>query len=571
VGRRKPNAGQVADAGVSFGALADVVKLKDLKLGREELTVDEKSLLIDQAIALLEGCYVHLPLKQKMHACYPVERLRVLGFRMRNRFEAVTERQFHYEMLSIFNSLRDLHTCYVLPQPYRRRVAFLPFMVEECRDDGKTQFVVSKVHGSVESDRFVPGVTVTHWNGVPIERVVELNARRRAGSNQAARRARGIDGLTFRWLGKNARPDEDWVTVVYRSEDGPHGRLTFPWRVALRPERGPTSDAAARPSEAFGLDEENEWIRQVKRELFAPADDAAHAGLTYPDAFRYREVPGAGGPYGYLRIFTFSVDLVTNFLMDAARLLDRAPPAGLILDVRGNGGGSIVAAERLLGLLAPGPIEPVVLQFLNTAMTQRIVEHSGFMAKDERKEVLRRSINVGRFTGSPFSRGLSLELPEARGGPSRAYSGPVVLVVDATSYSATDIFAAGFQDHAIGPVLGTAEQTGAGGANGWGYETVRKYLDDGQQPALQPLPHEASFSVAVRRAVRTGEMADTPLEDLGVKPNNDDPYPITRRDVLEDNADLVKAAIAMLQGKHLRPARFGDIAERKIGRPPKVR
>jgi len=39
-----------------------------------------------------------------------------------------------------------------------------------------------------------------------------------------------------------------------------------------------------------------------------------------------------------------------------------------------------------------------------------------------------------------------------------------VLIVDAQSYSATDIFAVGFQDHDIGDVLGCAAQTGAGGA-----------------------------------------------------------------------------------------------------------
>ena len=33
------------------------------------------------------------------------------------------------------------------------------------------------------------------------------------------------------------------------------------------------------------------------------------------------------------------------------------------------------------------------------------------------------------------------------------YFGPVVLITDARCYSATDIFAAGFADHEIGPIL----------------------------------------------------------------------------------------------------------------------
>ena len=44
------------------------------------------------------------------------------------------------------------------------------------------------------------------------------------------------------------------------------------------------------------------------------------------------------------------------------------------------------------------------------------------------------------------------------------YHGPAVLVTDALCYSTTDISAAGFQDHAIGPILGNM---GAGGANVW--------------------------------------------------------------------------------------------------------
>ena len=39
------------------------------------------------------------------------------------------------------------------------------------------------------------------------------------------------------------------------------------------------------------------------------------------------------------------------------------------------------------------------------------------------------------------------------------YYGPVALIIDALCYSTTDIFAAGFQDHEIGPVIGTT--TGA--------------------------------------------------------------------------------------------------------------
>ena len=57
-------------------------------------------------------------------------------------------------------------------------------------------------------------------------------------------------------------------------------------------------------------------------------------------------------------------------------------------------------------------------------------------------------------------------------GIGQVYYGPVVLITDALSYSATDIFAAGFQDNDVGKVLGTGGNTGAGGANFWSLDDL---------------------------------------------------------------------------------------------------
>ena len=52
-----------------------------------------------------------------------------------------------------------------------------------------------------------------------------------------------------------------------------------------------------------------------------------------------------------------------------------------------------------------------------------------------------------------------------------------MLVTDARCYSATDIFAAGFADHRIGPILGVDDNTGAGGANVWTQGLLKQLLE----------------------------------------------------------------------------------------------
>jgi C-terminal processing protease CtpA/Prc len=102
------------------------------------------------------------------------------------------------------------------------------------------------------------------------------------------------------------------------------------------------------------------------------------------------------------------------------------------------------------------------------------------------------------------------------------YDGPVVLVTDALCYSATDIFAAGFQDHAIGPILGTDGNTGAGGANVWGHDLLKELFDWPAKDAKSPyenLPKGAGMRVSIRRTLRVGARSGTPVEDLGVVPD----------------------------------------------------
>src|SRR4029077_10137173 len=85
--------------------------LRAFLAGAVGLTPDERALIVDQAIVLMEGFYVHLPLKKAMHAVDPVQRLRLLR---KHLSEYDHDARFHGEMTQIFTSVRDLHTNYLL-------------------------------------------------------------------------------------------------------------------------------------------------------------------------------------------------------------------------------------------------------------------------------------------------------------------------------------------------------------------------------------------------------------------------------------------------------------------------
>ena len=530
--------------------------------GAGSLTPDERLTIVNQAILMLEGFYVHLPLKRAMHGVDPLQRLRLLRHRL-GRVEQET--RFHAEMTAIFTSVRDLHTNYKLPAPYKGVIASLPFVVEDCFEGPDQHYIVGATSGPMPDPAFEVGVAITHWNGIPISRAVANAADRHAGSNPAARHSRGLAGLTHRPLVVVLPPDEEWVTVDYIGLDGAARQTRFEWLVqelgggaqgagaAADADAGAEADALGEPEAALGFDLETVEIQRARQALFAPQVEEAEQALAgagadpldgvegtasiLPGVFTARAVKTRSGTFGYIRIRTFMVLSDRQFVDEFVRLAELMPRDGLIIDVRDNGGGVIFCGERLLQTLTPREIEPERLQFINTASTQALVDVNPDLSAWAPS--IRRSVE----TGAAFSCSFPITSPERCNDIGQVYRGPVVLITNARCYSTTDIFAAGFQDHEIGEVLGVDDNTGAGGANVWEHQYLQQRL--GKASMLKPLPKGADMRVAIRRTVRVGAQAGTELEDLGVVP--DGPlHRMTRRDVLEGNIDLIEEAGARL-------------------------
>ena len=262
-----------------------------------------------------------------------------------------------------------------------------------------------------------------------------------------------------------------------------------------------------------------------------------------PNVFEARPVTTPAGTFGYLRIRTFSVTDVGSFVSEFIRLVTALPPNGLIIDVRGNGGGVIMNGELILQVLTPRQIEPEPVQFINTPLNLDICRRHGATSSIVDLSSWVESMQQALQTGATFSAGFSISNPRDCNAIGQKYFGPVVLIIDALCYSTTDIFAAGFQDHEIGPVLGADGNTGAGGANVWTHDLLRALLP-GAGSVYQPLPNGAGMRVSIRRTLRVGRRAGTPVEDLGVIP--DERHLMTREDVLNDNVDLINKAATML-------------------------
>ena len=534
------------------------------------LTLAERKRIVDQALILIESNYVHLPLKTAMHAVNPVQRLRLLRLRLQRQSDATMSAEwlFHREMSTIFHSVRDLHTNYLLPAPFAGMFAFLPFMIEKFHDDGVAHYMITRTTLGFAAEGFGVGVEVTHWNGIPIARAEALNGARFAGSNEAANLARGLDSLTLRPLRVQLPPDEYWVTVRYFGLDEVFRETTVRWQVAanLPPI---TDDGRANTSTAasLGLDLDADEKTRAKKLLYAPAVVELEAGrnsgelaepvavappdlpTTMPGIFRARRVHNSHGTFGYVRIFTFSVSNPEEFRDEFVRLIGLLPQNGLIVDVRANGGGHIYASEFLLQTLSPHTIAPEPAQFLSTPVNLDIVRRhrhnpTGLIDLGPWFD----SLEQAPETGATYSAAHPITPVDEANAVGQTYTGPVVLITDARCYSATDIFAAGFADHRIGTILGVDDNTGAGGANVWDHALLSHLMaapDPGSSDSpYRPLPNGANMRVAIRRTLRVGALAGTPVEDLGVRP--DVVHRLTHRDLLEGNGDLLDAASALL-------------------------
>ena len=476
------------------------------------LTAKQREVVVEEFAGLVEGLYAHLPLKRAMYGVDPVQRLRLL----KRNVNTLDDLDFHRQMADIITDLRDAHTRYVGPASLAGRAAMLPFLVEMYGEPPAAGYIVSKVAGNpalIADPDFVAGVELKWWSGVPIDRAVDLYAEQETGGRPDSRRARAVESLTLRSLQFAPPPDEHWVLIGYVGLDGVEREVRIPWRV-VAPEAAPSSGAAGggEARRHFAVDPAREATRRTKKLLFAPrvweadktpraamrlgtADDGTVAS-TLPDVLACKKVSTPSGDFGLLRLWSFDVNDDAGYVDEVVRLLAQLPQEGLIIDLRGNPGGLIWAAERLLQLFTPRPVAPTRFSLVATELTRDMArQHADEFAPW--LDSLEASVAVGEL----YSQSVPITPIERCNDIGQTYGGPVVAVVDANTYSAGDLFAAGFIDNELGTLVTVGHATGAGGANVWGQDIVVGALA-GTAFKRKRLPAGITYTVSVRRATR---------------------------------------------------------------------
>jgi hypothetical protein len=524
----------------------------------EPLTPDGQAHVVEALLLVLEGLYTHLPLKRARYGVDPVQQLRLLH----ERCATMAETDFHTELWQIVTGLRDAHTRYQGAGSFAGKVAVLPFLVEAYGPEDDPRYLVSNTGRAdlIGDPDFVAGVELVSWSGISFDRAVDRWAENETGGRPDARRARALETLTLRSLEHGPPPDEQWVIVGYQPPGDSLREVRIPWRV-ISPGTAPSAAGASGPAgvarpaarASVAMNPAAEAVRRAKLLMFAPtAWTAASADLparrrtptsgasadtvldtNLPDVLQARIRSTPSGDIGHLRIWSFDVHDDEAFVQEIVHLVDQLPDQGLIVDLRGNPGGLIWAAERALQLFTPRRITPTRFSWLATDVTRALAARPGDPFGIGRWAP---SLQAALSTGELYSQPLPITDPAACNDLGQRYGGPVLCVVDANTYSSGDLFAAGFADNGVGEIVSVGRATGAGGANVWRDDLLHEALL-GTRYALPALPGGVHYTVSVRRATRTGDAEGVPIEDLGVAGTTT--YAMTQADLVDDNRDLV--------------------------------
>jgi C-terminal processing protease CtpA/Prc len=525
------------------------------KLVVPNYTSEERQTLVDQAHLFMSKLFVHRQVKVKDfgNAVDPIPKLEAL----KKEAAQLSNEELHQRLNRIFVDLHDLHTNYIAPKPLSCAATFIPVKFESVIDENR---VVVLVSGKLKlepkaSEGVEVGDELVSINGITTDKWIAELGIISGGANEDAMKVRAVEMLSLRSLATQLLPKEDELELVFK-RDGTEFTKTIPW-FAYR-------DLDCIASE--GAEEDGKELKGFRHKFDLAQDDfqkkynrifgtptlvskskrwAAPSPLD--EVFEVDTLSTPAGLVGYVKLKGFSWDnsnldvatVVEGFRREIEGRLSKA--IGLVIDVRGNPGGYIVFAEKLVQLFSTKEVEPTKVQMLANQLNEDIFLKANGQEDNRWSSAVRGALKAGKEMISPMPITPKTEANSL----GQIWFRPVVVLTDAACFSACDLFSAGMQDNGAGVVIGIHKTTGAGGANVMEHSVFRQIMEGDDNP-FQALPYAQNMRVAWRQSVRSGKYAGQLIEDAGVK--SDLIVPMKREDVGTESKELMKAIHKIIDG-----------------------
>ncbi len=523
----------VLPSGYSLGPLTE---LRD-EIDFPELSADQKQVIASQARMLIEYVYVNRYHKEAVYGPSVA-----IGDRMaaiEQNAAAMPTKALELAIAQAWNSQRDGHLNFFFPKPYACYASMLPFsLVEVFAPDAEHAIVVKSLRSFASSLEEVPSIgdELVEYDGLPIERAIQEQIETHGGSNNSGGYAQAMYTLTVRDHRFHLVPEDDTVALTFRTPEGRLYTVDAPWTTqrddwCVTPPNGysmaegtPDPLAVAESTsyplrdDALESDSVNPYLLlcsdiESAYEIEPTAAGPSLIPTSNPD-ISYTLVENRYGVFGYLKLATF---MSRGYQADAAFELIRdllttklKDTRGLVLDLRGNPGGTIELAERLPQLFASRAVPVQGARLLNTELNAFILNSSFLgMGPDAHWSAV---INEAAGTDARYTKTATFTTAANANAAGQAYFAPVAILTDALTYSAAEHFASIMQDERLATIWGEDLKTGGGASNAMDHANFVRYVGG----PFVSLPAGQAMRVAWRQFIRTGRSAGMVLEDLAV-------------------------------------------------------
>ncbi len=512
------------------------------KLVLPKYTAEEKIALSSQAEFMLRNLYVHRHLKIKDFGtdADPLPRLE----RLKLKAGQIENDEFHSSMQKVFTSLHDLHTSYAGPKPLACGVAFIPIRFDVVKEGNDFQVVAARraaVAEELVSD-IALGDRLISVDGKPASDVLASLMPVSGGSNIDAMRSRSVQLLSMRNLASQTIPAKDTLKLELTGENGIYEK-EIPW-MTLSEETCFGENLPAPQNDFFflsklGIDQyQHRFNYLFDTKSSSNALDGDSADLL-SEIFEANTLKTPAGVIGYIRLKTF---IWRNRRLDLSTIVEGlrrtvevsfSKAVGLVIDVRGNGGGHIVLAEKMVQLFSPRIVEPTTVRMLANELNEKI-----FLKANGGENRWSEAIRDALGRGDEFTAPLAITPRREANSLGQVWFRPVVVLTDSSCYSACDLFAAGMQDNGAAVIVGTHSTTGGGGANVMEYKTFQAILGDNPENPFSLLPQGQSMRVSWRQSIRSGKNNGSLIEDKGVESNI--VVPLSKDDIGFESRELMR-------------------------------